>query len=103
VRVSRRWLEYAFRDEFGDTPYQYIRKRRLEQAARLLRNEPTFKVYQVAQRTGFSSAKQLTMAFRQHYGVSPREYRRAVANDRKEIAKENQDENLTSEASRNVC
>jgi len=76
VCVSRRWLEYAFRAEIGVTPYQYIRLKRLEHAGALLASEPMTKIYQVARRTGFSSAKQLTMAFRQHYGVCPREYRR---------------------------
>ena len=30
--VSRRWLEYAFRDKLDETPYQYIRRQRLEYA-----------------------------------------------------------------------
>jgi AraC-like DNA-binding protein len=76
VGVSRRWLEYAFRDALGETPYQYIRRQRLEHAGRLLEEEPNSRIYQVALRTGFNSAKQLTMAFRQHFGLSPREYRR---------------------------
>lgn len=76
VGVSRRWLEYAFRDALGETPYQYIRRQRLEHAGRLLEEEPNSRIYQIALRTGFNSAKQLTMAFRQHFGLSPRDYRR---------------------------
>jgi LacI family transcriptional regulator len=75
--VSRRWMEYAFRDALGESPYQYIRNRRLKLAQQLLEEEPTVKVYQVARRTGFTSAKQLSMAFGQEFGVSPREYQRA--------------------------
>lgn len=78
VGVSRRWLEYAFRDALGETPYQYIRRQRLEHAGRLLQEEPNSRIYQIALRTGFNSAKQLTMAFRQHFGVSPRDYRRRM-------------------------
>jgi LacI family transcriptional regulator len=73
--VSRRWLEYAFRDKLDETPYQYIRRQRLEHARRLLVEEPQTKIYRVAKRIGFSSAKQLTKAFRREFGQSPREFR----------------------------
>jgi LacI family transcriptional regulator len=77
VGVSRRWMEYAFRDALGESPYQYIRNRRLKLAQHLLEEEPGTKIYQVAKRTGFTSAKQLAMAFGQEYGLSPREYQRS--------------------------
>ena len=77
VGVSRRWMEYAFRDSLGESPYQYIRHRRLKLAQHLLDEEPTTKIYQIARRTGFSSAKQLSMAFCQEFGQSPREYQRS--------------------------
>jgi LacI family transcriptional regulator len=77
VGVSRRWMEYAFRDALGESPYQYIRHRRLKLAQQLLEKEPAVKIYQVAHRTGFTSAKQLSMAFAQEFGKSPREYQRA--------------------------
>ena len=61
----------------GESPYQYIRNRRLKLAQHLLETEPATKIYQVAQRTGFTSAKQLSMAFCQEFGQSPREYQRS--------------------------
>jgi LacI family transcriptional regulator len=76
VGVSRRWMEYAFRDALGESPYQYIRNHRLKRAQQLLESEPSIKIYQVARRTGFSSAKQLSMAFCQEFGRSPRQYQR---------------------------
>jgi LacI family transcriptional regulator len=76
--VSRRWLEYAFRDVLGETPYQYLRRQRLAMARRLLAENPSDKVYAVAQQAGFSSAKQLAIAFHQDFGMSPREYRRST-------------------------
>jgi LacI family transcriptional regulator len=77
VGVSRRWMEYAFRDALGESPYQYIRRRRLKLAQRLLDKQPPAKVYEVAKQTGFSSAKQFSMAFSQEFGSSPREYQRS--------------------------
>lgn len=76
--VSRRWLEYTFREDLGESPYQYIRRQRLEYARRLLSEEPSTKIYEVAQRAGFNSAKRFMTVFRQNYGLSPREYRRSL-------------------------
>lgn len=76
--VSRRWLEYAFREALEETPYQYLRRQRLARARRLLIDEPEEKIYRVAQLSGFSSAKQLAISFQQDVGMSPREYRRSV-------------------------
>jgi LacI family transcriptional regulator len=77
VGVSRRWMEYAFRDALKESPYQYIRQRRLKLAQHLLETEPGAKIYQVAKRTGFTSAKQLSMSFCQEFGRSPRDYQRS--------------------------
>jgi LacI family transcriptional regulator, galactose operon repressor len=80
IGASRRWLEYAFREALGESPYQYIRSRRLKMARRLLEEEPSAKLYEIARRTGFSSAKQFSTAFCQSFGVSPREYQRNRGN-----------------------
>jgi LacI family transcriptional regulator len=78
VGVSRRWLEYSFRENVGESPYKYIRRQQLEHARRLLAENPSVKIYQIAQRTGFNSAKRFMTAFRQSFGLSPREYRRSL-------------------------
>lgn len=77
VGVSRRWLEYSFRETVGESPYKYIRRQQLEHARRLLVENPTAKIYQIAQRTGFNCPKRFMTAFRQSFGQSPREYRRS--------------------------
>mgnify|MGYP002621631421 CR=1 FL=1 len=71
ICVSRRWLEYAFRAAFGVTPFQYLRCVRLEMARLRLMSEPNSKVRQIAKKSGFSSARQFTMTFRQYFGYSP--------------------------------
>lgn len=76
--VSRRWLEYAFRSMIGESPYNYMRRQKLDHARRLLTDEPDTKVYRIAQRIGFSSAKQLAKAFRREFGTTPREYRKTA-------------------------
>jgi LacI family transcriptional regulator len=80
VGVSRRWMEYAFREALGESPYQYIRRRRLKLAQRLLEKDARVKIYEIAQQTGFASAKQFSMAFSQEFGSSPRDYQRSRNN-----------------------
>ena len=55
----------------SESPYQYIRHRRLKLAQHLLDKQPPAKIYQVAKQTGFSSAKQLSMSFCQEFGAEP--------------------------------
>ena len=75
VGVSRRWMEYAFREAVGESPYQYIRNKRLKLAQHLLEKDTRLKIHEIARQTGFLSAKQFSVAFSQEYGASPREYR----------------------------
>jgi LacI family transcriptional regulator len=75
VDVSRRWLEYSFRNALKATPHEYMQRERLIQARRLLADEPGLRIYRVAQRVGIVSAKHFTKAFRREFGMSPREYR----------------------------
>jgi LacI family transcriptional regulator len=76
AEVSRRWLEYAFREVFGETPYQYLRRQRLLKAKQMLSDEPKTSIADIAKRTGFSSVKQMRVAFQQSFGITPGEFRR---------------------------
>ena len=77
ISVSRRWLEYAFRDAFGESPYQYLRRQRLAKA-RLMLHDESVSIAQIASVSGFSSSKQFTAAFQAQFGVNPRQYRKSV-------------------------
>jgi LacI family transcriptional regulator len=76
--VSRRWLEYAFRSMIGETPFNYMRRQRLEHARRLLTDEPRTKINRIARRSGYTSANQLAKAFRREFGESPRDFRKSA-------------------------
>ncbi len=75
--MSRRWLEYAFREFLGESPHQYIGRKRVIAAKELLQEEPDLKLHEIAAQTGFARPKQLTLAFQRYEGMSPREYRQA--------------------------
>lgn len=76
--VSRRWLEYAFREQLGISPFLYIRRQRLLHAKKLLREEQRTPIKAIARRTGYASANQLAKAFRSEFRQTPRDYRRSI-------------------------
>ncbi|MFF5987229.1 helix-turn-helix domain-containing protein [Prauserella flavalba] len=64
----------SFRTTFGETPHQYLRRRRIERAMALLRT-PSATVTDVAAKVGFESLGTFSRTFRAVTGRSPSEYR----------------------------
>lgn len=58
----------------GETPVSFIRKRRLQRAAALLKQD-RFTVSEVMYQVGFSSASYFTKCFIKEFGTSPKEYK----------------------------
>ncbi len=73
--VSTRQLARLFSRYMDSTPIQYLRQMRLNRAADCLRFEPEKQISSVAYICGFSDANYFTRAFKQHFGLSPRDYR----------------------------
>jgi YesN/AraC family two-component response regulator len=67
--VSRR-----FKEDAGEGFFEHLLRARMEYAARLL-SDARIHTYEVAARVGYSNPKNFARAFRQHYQMSPREYR----------------------------
>ena len=61
----------------GVTPYQYVLRRRLRNAATRLLSDPA-KVLEIALDCGFGDVSNFNRAFRAEFGVSPREFRRTI-------------------------
>jgi LacI family transcriptional regulator len=76
VPVSRRWLEYRFRERFGLAPHEYICEARVELAKRMLLDAPRLRVEDIADACGFSGARNLRLVFRRQTGMTPAGYRR---------------------------
>lgn len=68
----------VFKAELGVTPMELVRTVRLEEAARILVATDA-KLARVAEAAGFADAFHLSHAFKAHFGVSPRDYRRNAA------------------------
>lgn len=69
---SKFYLETCFRQAYGVSILQYRNQRRMAVAAELLKDHS---VTETAQLTGFSSIYSFSRAFRNHFGVSPSQYR----------------------------
>ncbi len=78
IGMSRRWLEYQFRDELQVSPHQYISKIRVERAKKLLESSERYKLKQVALMCGFTSSKQMNVVFERLTGQTPKLYRQEL-------------------------
>ena len=68
-----------FSAHLGTTPGEYIRRKRLESAAELLKM-PEYSVKEIAARLGYASPQYLATDFKKRYGVTPREFQKKPGN-----------------------
>jgi AraC-like DNA-binding protein len=73
VGISRAQLNRKMKEMAGIPASELIRNIRLEQAARLLK-EQKINITQVAYTVGFSNLAHFSTIFRKHFGVAPSEY-----------------------------
>ncbi len=78
--VSRAQLMRLFKGKTGMSPYAFVNRIRLQQAAVLLR-QGTDSVLSVALTTGFGSETHFGKAFKKAYGISPGQYRKRTGED----------------------
>ncbi len=78
-RVSERYVRLVFQSS-GESLSDYLIRRRLERAALMLRSEEfsSQTVTDIALECGFNTVSHFGYRFRQHFGTSPRDYRRAA-------------------------
>ncbi|SIT02679.1 transcriptional regulator, AraC family with amidase-like domain [Neptunomonas antarctica] len=75
VGISRRHLERLFKKHLQTVPSKYYLDLRLEHARQLLRQSDKT-ILQIGLACGFSSASYFSTAYRNHYGLTPREERK---------------------------
>ena len=78
--MNRTYLSRFLRDEFGCTFYQFVNKYRIEEAKRLMTEQPEMRLADVATRSGFSSREAFARTFTQVTGLSPREWEKECNN-----------------------
>jgi len=78
VHVSESHLIRKFRSTFGETPYRYLQRRRIERAMFLLR-ESEDSVTSICLDVGFTSLGAFSRTFAEIVGESPSAYRERAA------------------------
>ena len=73
--MSPNYFSELFSQSMGVSPHQYVVRRRVERAKRLLQ-ESRISIVEVSARTGFVNQSHFARLFRRVVGVSPTEYRR---------------------------
>lgn len=68
-------LKRGFKQVFGTTVFGYLLQHRMDQARQLLLDSP-LTIEAVASKVGYASRNAFARAFRKHYGVYPKDYRR---------------------------
>jgi AraC family transcriptional regulator len=75
--MSPHYFSELFKQSVHFSPYQYVLRRRIEHARKLL-HEPSVSVLEAAVRSGFSDQGQFTKVFRRIVGITPTGYRAAL-------------------------
>lgn len=76
--ISPSYLSKLLRQELGYSFIDYLTQVRIRKAMQLM-DDPFIKVYEVAQRVGYSSQHYFSTAFKKVTGVAPQEYRKGGA------------------------
>jgi len=87
VELSTAYFSRMFRKSTGETPHQFLLRRRLERAKKMLRSADE-RVLDVAVACGFKSQQHFAQVFRHVCRVTPTEYRREFLNDEMTDARE---------------
>lgn len=72
--LNRTYLSQFINTEYGCNFYQYVTHYRIEEAKRLMRENPSIKVQEVSERSGFSSPTVFGRVFLRETGKTPREW-----------------------------
>lgn len=79
LAVSERTLQRLARTHIGLTPAALIRRRRLQEAAERIRDDPDADLATLATDSGYTDQAHLTNEFARVLGFTPARYRRTVS------------------------
>lgn len=74
VKKSAAYVSKLFKDEFGCNFSEYITIKRLETSKKLL-SDPSKKIYEIAQMSGYADVSNFIKVFKKKYGISPGDFR----------------------------
>ena len=74
LKVNPSYLSDLFHKSMGEPYTKFLTRVRMEQALLLLKSNPNEKIYKIADKTGFVSAKHFNNVFKKYYGFTPTDY-----------------------------
>jgi len=77
--ITPNYLSYLFKKEEGMTFSAYQCRIKMEQARRLILEQPTLKIYEVAMQLGYSDEKYFSRVFHRYHRMTPTQYRAEFA------------------------
>ena len=80
AKMSEKNFRRLFKEVYGQTPYSFLQKYRVEKAGILLANTSKT-VSEIALSCGFSDVYSFSHSFKRHLGISPRDYRASAKED----------------------
>ncbi len=80
IGLSVPYLSRMFRKEAGCTFVDYLTNLRMRKATLLLHDD-SVKIYEVAEKVGYSSQQYFSLVFKKKLGVSPIDYRQSIKNN----------------------
>ena len=81
LNISYGYFEQLFKSETGTTPKKYLNVLRLRKAVQLITRR-NFSVTVAAASVGYADVFAFSRAFKNHYGVSPSEYKKAYLEEK---------------------
>lgn len=83
--ISRSVLYLQMKNIYGCTPNTYIQDRRIEMASRLLSEDTSLNISEIAYRCGFSDPKYFSRCLKKAKGCTPTEYREKSSKQKKQV------------------
>lgn len=77
IHFSTSYIRQVFKQILNETISEYIIRKRMELAGKLLKNTP-LKIQEIAQECGYEDQRYFASSFKKFYGCTPTEYKRIV-------------------------
>lgn len=78
ANMGRSKMFARLKEATGLTPNEFTLKLKLEEATRILREEPEYNITEISYRLGFSSLRYFSRCFKAFYGVTPQNYKKKI-------------------------